>query len=135
VPAANGVLDLSGGAEDSRLKIILDANGGQISGHVQDNNGPPAPLLAFVMLVPDPWEVREDLRYSDLSSDGAYKFSGLPPGHYQLLPVSRLDNVNDVEDVITSHKNMGEIIEIKEGDRVSKDLKLTADEEAHGPPK
>ena len=129
----DGILDFSNGAEGTRVKIILSPNGGQISGRVTDQDGAVLTALVHVLLVPRQDAEQSDLRYSNLDSGGVYKFSGLAPGRYHLFAQGIAGSRGDFFDLIKQHWEETTVIEIKEGQTVSKDLKVIGDEEKNGP--
>ena len=127
------VLDFSDGAEGAHLKIILSENGGRISGHLKNEKGANVTALAFVAMARDPDEAGGEILHSALSPEGLYQFNGLAPGRYRLLAIS-FEMARDVDGAFRKHGSQAEIIEIKEGDKVQKDLKLATVEEDHGSP-
>jgi hypothetical protein len=138
-PMPNSVVDLSSGAEGLQLKIVLSARGGQISGKVEDEPGGAPSLFDEVILFPDREEVptSEELRFSKLGTGGAYAFHGLPPGKYRLLPMSRFTASwrNDLKEDIKRLRSTAEVIEIKEGDAISRNLKIAGGEGSNATPK
>jgi hypothetical protein len=127
--AADGILDFSGGVEGNHLKIIVSLDGGQLSGHVTDDKGAMVPSLAYVILAPDRDYDRDELRSSELSSDGTYKFSGLAPGRYRVWVERRDANSRDIDEDWKKHYGNAEAIEIKEGTKTTRDIKATSDED------
>ena len=120
----DGILDLSNGAEGSHLKVILSPNGGQLSGYVTDENRSILTAFAQVLLVSRRNPEQSDLRYSNLTSEGAYKFGGLPPGHYRLFAQDVTTRGNDVYEFIQQYWDKATVVEIKEGQNILKDLKV-----------
>jgi 5-hydroxyisourate hydrolase-like protein (transthyretin family) len=127
--AADGILDFSGGVGGNHLKIIVSLDGGQLSGQVTDDKGAMVPSFAYVMLAPDRDYERDELRSSELSSQGTYKFIGLPPGHYRVWAERRDANSRDIDEDWKKHYGNAEAIEIKEGTKIIRDIKVTSDED------
>jgi len=125
-------LDLTRPAPASSLKIVVSRNGGQLSGKLLDQNGEPLGATpAAVLLVADPKKI--DLERSfKVVEDGTYRFAGVRPGKYKLLAIDteQLGWGDDYLERIEKLLAAAEEIEIKEGDRKVKDLKLTAPEGA-----
>jgi Carboxypeptidase regulatory-like domain len=127
-PVPDGILDFSNGADGAQLKITLSANGGQISGRVEaDKQSTPA-LFNNVVLFPDRPDVpaRDQLRFSELVEDGGYSFHGLPPGKYRLLAYP--SEFGEFREVLKRYGSRAELVEIKEGDNISRNLKIAGEE-------
>jgi hypothetical protein len=131
VAAPDGLLDFSSGAHGSKIKVMMGRNGGQISGRVLDAEGGPAPgMTTWVLLSSNPAALGAE--QSTRVSDGRYSFRGLHPGKYRVaaLDVLRFAGVLEAgqeKDLL----DRGDEIEIKEGDRITKDVKLTTKEAGH----
>jgi hypothetical protein len=121
-----GVLDLSAGAHDAKVKITVGRNGGQISGSVVDKSTPGT----MVYLLQDPDDTPQD-RTARVTSEGKYSFRALRPGKYRVFAIEP-PAFDAREDVIKQAFNKAEEIEIKEGDRIARDLKVV--EGSHGKP-
>jgi hypothetical protein len=132
IPVRNSVVDLTNGAEGPRLKITLSTNGGQVTGWVTETEAGPPSSLGSVVIYRDQNDTvgLVDWPSVSLSSEGGYGFGGLRPGQYRLVATrrtfSRLDEINEF---IKQHRGSGELIEIKEGEKISQDLKMP-DEDA-----
>jgi len=132
--ATDGVVDLSRGAHGSRLKLVASTGAGQISGRVLDKDGQPiANSMAFAFLMADAKTVGEESTIR-VSSDGSFEKKGIRPGKYRIFALdlfhyigTRSAQAND----FTEPFGRGEEIEVKEGDRIVKDLKVLEKEEAH----
>jgi len=132
--APDGELDLSRAAQGLSVKIVVSRNGGQIEGKLLDKGGEPLGAVpATVLLAADPKEI--DLERSlKTAEDGTYRFQAIRPGKYRLLAFEP-GQFGDGPDFLESVKKLAaaaEEIEIKEGDRKVKDLKLLAKEDADG---
>jgi hypothetical protein len=125
-------LDLSRVAQGSSLKIVVSRNGGQVSGRLLDKDGEPLGAMpAMVALVADPKEIKLD-RSLKMAEDGTYRFQGIRPGKYRLLAFDEWGA--DVLEMVKKLAASAEEIEIKEGDRKVKDLKLVGKEDADAKP-
>ncbi|MGA7236529.1 MAG: carboxypeptidase-like regulatory domain-containing protein [Bryobacteraceae bacterium] len=133
--SSNGEIDLSRGAAGSHLKLVIDANGAQISGAVLDKDGAPLNTLAEIRLLnspsgDDPPE-REQLR--GFATDGRYSIRSLRPGKYWLLAVDPLHS-GDVSnpDMVKALAAGATEVEVKEGDRLVKDLHVATKDTGNG---
>lgn len=136
IEAPGGEVDLSRAAQGSSLKIVVSRNGGQVEGKLLDKNGEPVVAVPVsVLLVADPKEI--DLERSlKTVKDGSYSFRGIRPGKYRLLAFDpdQLADVPDSLETVGKLAAAAEEIEIKEGDRKVKDLKLLVTEDTDAKP-
>src|SRR3954469_9145759 len=106
------------------LRVVLAANGGQVSGIVGEEG---QPRQATVVLVPTETELRlssHAYRFSATDSRGAFIFKGVRPGSYRLFafesiaPFAWMDPgiLNGVED-------LGQDLVVKESERLTLQLK------------
>jgi hypothetical protein len=114
---------LTGGA-GCDLAIALSANGGQIDGQVQDENGSPA-VGAVVTLVGQGTR-REDLfKQATTDATGHFRMMVIAPGSYRMYAWEDVD-VNAVRydpDYIKPYENQGQSVQISEGDQQTVTLK------------
>jgi len=126
--AINGVLDLSRGAHGSRVKILASAGAAQISGRVLDKDGKPiTDSLTVLLLMTDPNVRDEDAMTRVSGSDGSYSKKGIRPGKYRIFALDLFHYVGDAAsggDDMTEPFSRGEEIEIKENDKIVKDIKV-----------
>jgi len=134
-------LDLSHGARGSRVKITVSRNGGRLSGRVLDKNGEPvASSMVMVFLAKDVKQLQD----GDMTrvSEAKYEIKAIRPGKYHLIAVDALQlaasaQASDEEAMLKKLFDLAEEIEIKEGDRITKDLtavdKMPDKEPAHAP--
>lgn len=137
VEAPDGKLDLSRGAQGSSLRVVVSRNGGQVSGKLLDKSGEPVGAVPVtVLLVADPKDIDFE-RSAKTVDDGTYSFQGVRPGKYRLLAFDRFLFGEDPEfqETIKKLAAAAEEIEIKEGDRKVKDLKLMVKEDADAKPR
>jgi hypothetical protein len=136
VEAPNGEFDLSRGAQGS-LKLVASRNGGQIAGKLLDKEGEPLGAApAMVLLVADPKEIDLERSLKMADEDGTYIFHAIRPGKYRLVAVDHLlmAGGDDFREAIKKLALAAEEIEIKEGDRKVKDLKVKTKENANAKP-
>jgi hypothetical protein len=131
-PLPDRVLDFTNGAEGARLEITLSANGGQITGWVEDEEGTPSSSgTVFLFSDPQNGDGSDDWRDARLSLEGGYGFGGLRPGRYRLLVTPRtFDIVHDLRVFARHNHDSGQLIEIKgEGAKISRDLIMPGEDE------
>jgi hypothetical protein len=123
IRSAGGQLNLPAGARGP-LRVVLAANGGQISGIVGDEG---QPRQATVVLVPLEAELRlspHAYRFTATDSRGAFTFKAVRPGGYRLFafasiaPFAWMDPgiLNGVED-------LGQDLVVNESERLTRHLK------------
>jgi hypothetical protein len=130
----DSILDFSRGVNGSRLKITVSLNGAQISGKVFGHDGEPLVLpLALVMLWKDEKEVEPNDQNRVAKSE--YSIKALRPGKYRLVAIDTLEvgvwAPGDWEEALKAFRTAAQEIEVKEGDRIVKDLKVIGKEDIH----
>jgi hypothetical protein len=127
---ADGVLDFSRGARDAKLKVTIGRNGGRVSGGVVEQDGQrvnsPA---AMVYLLQDPDNARQE-QTARVTAEGKYSFKAICPGKYRLFAIDPVRSGRS-PNALREAFNKAEEIEIREGDRVARDVKVTLVEEDH----
>lgn len=133
VAAARGILELRG-APGARVKIVIGRKGARLSGRVRDAAGEPlVNTLAIVVLVDDIQNINLDNQDQShvafAKEDGSYSFQGVRPGKYRLLSVDafhggNIDKPEDAKKLVEA----AEEFEIKEGESITKDVKVVAKE-------
>jgi hypothetical protein len=124
--AADGVLDFSQGVSGARLKITMSRAGGQISGRVLDKDGEPVVGLVMVFFGTDVKHLEQETPAR--TSDEKFTLKGIRPGKYRLIAVDVTQMMQtfsgDGEEESTMQRlfDAAEEIEIKEGDRLTKDV-------------
>ena len=124
--APDRLLDFSQGVGGSRVKIIVSRNGGQISGRILDKDGEPAVGLITVFIGTDPKHIDEE--NAARTTDGKYSFKAIRPGKYRLLAIDLAEMLQvftgggNEEETMEKLFDAAEEIEVKEGDRISKDV-------------
>ena len=108
------VIDLSGGVAGSKLKIIISRNGGQIEGTLSTG--------ATIILAENPDDSR-NMTY--VAAGKQYRFTGLHPGKYRLMAAATQGFEPDrLQEMF---KDAPEI-EVHEGDRIIRDVKIPVQE-------
>jgi len=133
--SADGTVDCST-VRPNRVKVTVSRKGAQIAGTALDENGERLlSAMAVVWLVQDPKDLRQDSTQR-VTPDGKYTFHGVGPGKYRLLLVDAFRiGGNDPAETLSKLLERGEEIEIKEGDRMVKDLRMLPKEDANAKPK
>jgi len=135
-------LDFSYGAHSSRVKITVGRNGGRLSGRVLDKNGEPiASGMVMVFFAKDLKQLQQSEDMNRVSG-AKYEIKSIRPGKYHLIAVDVLQSATSIQSsdedaMLKKLFDMAEEIEIKEGDRITKDLtavdKIPDKEPAHAP--
>jgi hypothetical protein len=121
--APGGVLDLSRGVGGAKVKVTISLNGGQAEGTVLGEDGQPFERpLPFVVLAGTVDEITGSTL--KLAEAGAkFKYTGLRPGKYRLIAVDPRQFGGDIDAVKAIFSKAPEI-EVREGDRITKDVKV-----------
>jgi len=132
---ADGTVDFSA-VRPSRIKVTVSRNGAQISGTVLDEKGERLLTpMAMVLLVQDPKDLQMEPA-NRVMPDGKYTLHGVRPGKYRLFAVDFIRMVgDDTMETLRKLAERGEEIEIKEGDRIGKDLRVLPKEDPNAKPK
>ena len=118
------ILDLRNGSGGASLTAVASSNACEISGTVSDFNGPV--VGAQVALAPEQ-SSGMNMQMTRTGADGSYKFQGVVPGKYKLLPADE-----DVQGLVNMRRSLDDYADITEnldlhaGDKVSKDLRQRA---------
>ena len=119
-------LDLTQGAAESRLVVVMSANGGQIDSVVEDDQSAPA-VEATVTLVPSGAAPSRSLfKFASTSPRGHFSMAGIAPGSYKLFAWEDADpnQVMYDPDFLKPFDSQAQSIEIAEGSKQSVPLKL-----------
>ena len=133
--SADGTVDFSS-VRPSHIKVTVSRNGAQLTGTVLDENGERLLTpMAMVWLVQDPKDLPQDSSQR-VTPEGKYSFHGVRPGKYRLFAVDALRfSGADPMERLSKLAGRGEEIEIKEGDRIEKNLRVLQKEDANAKPK
>jgi hypothetical protein len=139
VAANHGIADLSKAARTANAKVLVGGNGAQISGRVLDANGEPMLTnVVMIFLARDAEDIPQvGNGTAQASPDGKYTIKAVVPGKYHLFALDAFQiagNGNEI-DIFKKLFERGEEIEFKEGDRITKDLKVIPVEDPNAKPK
>jgi hypothetical protein len=116
VEAKDGVIDLSGGVGEARIKVTLSRNGGQVEGSVISESP-----LAYVALAARVDDIDRDV-IKAVAAGEKFRYKGLRPGKYRLMAIDPRKSSAHLEDFEALFPNAPEF-EIGEGDRIVRDAK------------
>lgn len=124
-------LDFSSGVPPGELTVVLSANGGQVSGVVQNDKQQPV-SGAQVVLIPEDSKRNVSRLYHVVSTDasGNFKITGIAPGEYKLFAWEQVDN-NAWQDpeFLKPFESRAESVTVKEGSIDNRQLKAVPAEE------
>jgi len=122
------LLDLSGGAEGVKLKIVVSANGARITGQVRKAKVNSPALQARVLLFPEHEGSVDKEECQDVMAGetGTYSFQGLAPGHYRLItrPSYTRDECEQAVAAMRQGLIAAERVELKAGEKLVKNIQL-----------
>ena len=127
------ILDLSKGASAGELTIVVSPDGAQIEGSVQDKDHKPV-AGAQVVAIPDPRDFVS--RYKGGSTDqyGRFVIKGIAAGTYKLFAFDDLDwGAQQDAEFMKPFEDRGETLELKDGAKEVRDLKLIVTDETEAP--
>ena len=127
--SSDRVLDFSSGADGIKLKIVLGLDGAQVSGQVKYKDDALAANM-LVLLLPDrtDFDLEVAPRVSS-NADGRYNFKGLAPGSYKIMATKwRPGTIFYYAPLLKHLADKADVIEVKEGEELHKDLKLVDSE-------
>ena len=123
-------LDFTRGVAADEVAVVLNPNGGQIEGTVQNTKSENAPGV-MVTLIPS-IERRSQWRlYKTANTDqsGHFAMKGLPPGDYTIYAWEDIEpGAYQDPDYVKPHESAGQSISIKQGDHQTLQLKAIAAE-------
>jgi hypothetical protein len=136
-PVEGRELDFSHGVHNSYLKLIVNRHGAEISGVLLDKEGKPLENPAgAVYLVENGKEIapnRPPDHYARVAGDGKYVLHAIAPGKYRIVAFSAAA-IGRTQDGFKKLLALGEPIEFKESDRITKNLKLLTKEDLNAKP-
>jgi hypothetical protein len=119
-------LDLTQGASESRLVVVMSANGGQVDGVVEDDQSTPV-AVALVTLVPAGAAASKSLFKTAMTSPaGHFHMQGIAPGSYKVFAWEDADpnRVMYDPDFLKPFDSQAQSVEIAEGSQKSVHLML-----------
>lgn len=124
---SDSVLDFSRGVNGAQIKIAVSRNGGQVSGKIlAEDGGPLKSSLALVCLAEIPCEAIGN-RMKIVENGAEFTYIGLRPGKYHLLAIDA-GRPGNWQSAVRALFPKAQEIEIHEGDRIEKDVKVMTKE-------
>jgi protocatechuate 3,4-dioxygenase beta subunit len=111
-------IDLTQGAADARLTVVLSANGGQVDGLVEDDQSLPAAAMV-VLVQAGAAPSRSSVKVARAAANGHFHIQGIAPGSYKLFAWESVD-INRVmfdPDFLRPYDSAGQSIEVAEGSK------------------
>ncbi|MEO8371862.1 MAG: carboxypeptidase-like regulatory domain-containing protein [Candidatus Solibacter sp.] len=123
-------LDLSRGAQGSRLKITLGRDAAQLSGTVTDKEGQPLGNTPSIVILTADREHIVPSQDGIVKEGGKYNFKNIRPGKYWLFAIDAFrSGLSNNEEDFKRLATAAEEIEIKPGEKIAKDLKILLKED------
>jgi hypothetical protein len=121
----SGTVEVGGRPIQQDMVINLSLNGAEVSGIVRDHKGGVA--AAMVCLLVDEAYFSTVAKATRTSEDGSYIIHGIRPGKYKLLALGTKDgNPLLTDEVLELDRDSIEKIEVREGDKITSDLRIKA---------
>jgi hypothetical protein len=131
----NNIADLSKTGRGASARIVLAPNGAQIAGRVVDANGERLSTDVNMVFL---GRTAADIQLNNGDNerpgqDGKFTLRGIAPGKYRLLAIDLLQLGNGLQalESLTKAFEKAEELDIKEGDRIARDFKVTPLEDPH----
>jgi hypothetical protein len=127
----DGMVDLSHGVAGAAIHITLSRNGAQVEGRVLGEDGQ-AFAGASLVVLEESMDTLDDKGVKPLEEGEKFSYSGLHPGKYRIMALDpgqfmgRLDSLGAMKALLAR----AEEIEIREGDRITKAIKIMPAESA-----
>ena len=126
-------LDLANVGVNPQLKITLSRDGASISGKVTGKDEQPASSMTMIYCAPDGAKP-DAMQRPEMVANGTYRLAGLRPGKYRLFAFDvfsfAASFADGAEDLMQKLMDRAELVELKEGDHLNKDLKAISREDA-----
>ncbi len=114
----------NGAAPGATLTISVALATGEISGKVSDDNGPAAHVMVALFQDDDSsWSPPTNTTRT--SDDGSYQLTQVAPGKYKVVALTT-QAIRPLQSLIDDYGDVIETIDLRDGDKVEKDLKLKA---------
>jgi hypothetical protein len=131
-PASDGVVDLSRGVDAAKLKVTIGLNGGQIEGRLSAEGGESSPVRGATIVLADGLDEIGNRNRTSVDAGKRYRVSGLHPGKYRFIVVDSTQEFS-TESLEAMYPKAPEI-EVREGDRITRDVRIAAKEKPHANP-
>ncbi len=118
--------DLSGVSGVGRLKVGISLNGAHITGKL-DQRGQTG-QTKIILLSRNEQPNLANFHMTAPEEDGSYSFEGIAPGDYVLVALRLSSDLRKMPELIQRNKEVAVMLEIKEGDKIVKDLKVISEE-------
>jgi Carboxypeptidase regulatory-like domain len=118
--------DLSGVSYVGRLKIGISLNGAHITGTL-DQRGQIG-QTKIVLLPRNEEPAPANFHMTAPEEDGSYSFEGIAPGDYILVAFRLSSDLRKMPELIQRNRESAVKLEVKEGDKIVKDLKVISEE-------
>jgi hypothetical protein len=130
---ADDTLDLTGAGRSMRAKVTVSRNGAQLSGRVLDANGDAvsSPVVMILLMKGETDLPNSNEGMIRITPDAKYSTKGVRPGKYRVVVVDAFQMGNRGDEAIKTLYKRSEEIELKEGDRINKDVKVLPKEDAN----
>jgi hypothetical protein len=108
------------------LTVVVNPNGGQVDGLVQNEKGDPAPG-AVITLIPDEAHRTLSWMYKTANTDqtGHFTIKGIRPGEYRIYAWEEIEpGAQEDPDFVKPHESAGDAVTLKESGHETVQLKL-----------
>ena len=119
-------VDFTQGASAAKITVVINPNGGQIDGAVQNAKGDAA-IGATVTLVPDADHRSISWLYKTANTDqnGRFTMKGVRPGEYKIYAWEDIEpGAAQDPDFVKPHESAGEAVSVKESSHETVQLKV-----------
>ena len=115
----------------AQILITLSRNGGRVEGRVLGEEGQPF-VGASLVVLEESADTLDEKGIKPLEPGDKFSYSGLHPGKYRIMALDpgQFMGGRDGPDALKALLSHAEEIEIHEGDRITKDIKIVASENA-----
>ena len=117
--------DLSGVSNVGRLKIGISLNGARITGTLDQRGQISQTKIVLLPRNEEPNLV--NVHVTAPEEDGSYSFEGIAPGDYVLVAFRLSSDLRKMPELIQRNKEAAVKLEVKEGDKIVKDLKVISE--------
>lgn len=125
-PVKDLKLDLSGVSDVGRLKIGISLSGAHITGTLDQRGQSDQTKIVLVSRNEEPNPTNTHMTAPE--EDGSYSFEGIAPGDYVLVAFRLSSDLRKMPELIQRNKEAAVKLEVKEGDKIVKDLKVISEE-------
>jgi hypothetical protein len=129
-------VDFTQGVSAEQLTVVLNPNGGQVDGAVQNAKGDPA-AGATVTLIPDAEHRSISWMYKTAFADqnGHFTIKGVRPGEYKVYAWEDIEaGALEDPDFVKPHESAGEAVSVKESSHETVQLKVVPAENSASQP-